>query len=177
MKSDQQLIDAINEGRLDAFESLYLRYRDWVYNLAWRLTANQQDALDVLQETYLYVLGKFPGFTLTSSMTTFLYPVVKHISLNIVRKNRRFVSEQETLAQTINTKSGSENTKHAELEVVLNVLSDDLREIVLMRYVDDMSQEEISTALNTPLGTIKSRLHRALQTLRQDERTQSYFLE
>jgi RNA polymerase sigma-70 factor (ECF subfamily) len=46
-----------------------------------------------------------------------------------------------------------------------------------MKYIDEMSQEEIAEALNVPLGTVKSRLHRALQILRDDERTHSYFLE
>ena len=62
MKSDQELIEAINNGRQDAFEVLYYRYRDWIFNLAWRFTGNQHDALDVLQETLAYFLGKFPGF-------------------------------------------------------------------------------------------------------------------
>jgi len=72
MDSDQELIELVNEGDADAFEALYRRYRDWVYHLAWRFTGNQQDALDVLQETFTYLLGKFPGFSLTASMT-YLY--------------------------------------------------------------------------------------------------------
>ena len=60
MDSDQELIELANKGDPNAFETLYYRYRDWVYRLAWRFTGNQQDALDVLQETFTYLLGKFP---------------------------------------------------------------------------------------------------------------------
>ena len=88
MESDQQLIESINRGDSEAFEILYYRYRDWVYNLACRFTGNGTDSLDVLQETFTYLLNKFPGFRLRASMTTFLYPVVKHLAVNINRKKR-----------------------------------------------------------------------------------------
>jgi RNA polymerase sigma-70 factor (ECF subfamily) len=177
MKSDQELIEAINKGQLDAFEVLYYRYRDWIYSLAWRFTGSQNDALDVLQETYLYFLGKFPGFKLTASITTFFYPAVKHISLNIKHKQSKFTSPDGISQEIIDSKEQAADGNSGELAVVLKILPEELREVLLMKYVDEMSQEEIAQALNTPLGTVKSRLHRALQTLRQDARTRSYFLE
>jgi RNA polymerase sigma-70 factor (ECF subfamily) len=177
MKSDRELIEAINKGQSDAFEVLYYRYRDWIYKLAWRFSGNQNDALDVLQETFTYFLGKFPGFELTASMTTFFYPVVKHISINIRIKNSRFVSDNDVSCDIIDPKENAADANSNELVAVLKVLPDELREILLMKYIDEMSQEEIAEALNVPLGTVKSRLHRALQILRDDERTHSYFLE
>src|SRR5688500_13279504 len=76
-RSDLELVAALNGGDVSAFNGLYYRYRDWVVRLAARFTGSDDDALDVLQETFSYVLRKFPGFRLTSAMTTFLYPVVK----------------------------------------------------------------------------------------------------
>lgn len=177
MDSDQELIELINQGDPDAFEALYRRYRDWIYRLAWRLTGNQQDALDVLQETFTYLLGKFPGFALTASMTTFFYPVVKHISLTIRSKSRRFTSEEEILSELTAPVSKETQSSRAELAVVLTILPDEQREVLLMRFVDDMTLREIAIALNIPLGTVKSRLHHALKRLRQDSRTREYFLE
>ena len=177
MDSDQELIELVNKGDPDAFEALYYRYRDWVYRLAWRFTGNQQDALDVLQETFTYLLGKFPGFSLTASMTTFLYPVVKHLSLTIRRKNRRFTSDEEILSEIAEPALKETQSSRSELAVVLAVLPDEQREVLLMRFVDDMSLKEIATALNIPIGTVKSRLHHALRTLRHDRRTRDYFLE
>ena len=176
MESDQQLIEWINGGDSEAFEILYYRYRDWVYNLAWRFTHNGSDSLDVLQETFTYLLDKFPGFSLTASMTTFLYPVVKHLAFNISRKNRRFISGEDNLDE-IPTPAEESAEHRSELAVVLNILPEEQREVLLMRFVDDMDLKEIAAALNIPIGTIKSRLHRALNTLRQDGRTRNYFLE
>jgi RNA polymerase sigma-70 factor (ECF subfamily) len=177
MESDRKLIELANEGDPDAFETLYHRYRDWVYRLAWRYTGNTEDALDVVQETFSYLLGKFPGFELTASMTTFLYPVVRHISFTIRGKNRRFESEEEVLKEL--SSPASEETKHyrSELAAVLIVLSVEQREVLLMRFVDDMSLQEIAAALDIPVGTVKSRLHNALNLLRGDRRTRDYFLE
>ena len=177
MNSDQELIELINQGDPDAFECLYRRYRDWVHRLAWRFTGNQQDALDVLQETFIYLLGKFPGFELTASMTTFLYPAVRHLSLAIRSKSRRFTSDEETLSEIAAPASKETQSSRSELAAVLTVLPDEQREVLLMRFVDDMTLQEIATALNIPLGTVKSRMHHALQTLRNDHRTRDYFLE
>lgn len=177
MDSEKELIELVNEGDPDAFEVLYRRYRDWVYHLAWRFTGNQQDALDVLQETFIYLLGKFPGFRLTASMTTFLYPVVKHLSLTLRSKNRRFTSDEEILRELPAPASKETHRCRSELAAVLTVLPDEQREVLLMRFVDDMTLQEIATALNIPVGTVKSRLHHALKRLRQDRRTQDYFLE
>src|SRR3954463_4905677 len=91
-RNDQQLIDALNAGDVRAFDAIYGRYRDWVVRLATRTTGNPDDALDVLQETFTYVFRKFPGFRLTASMTTFLYPVVKNLSIAARRKRTRMAS-------------------------------------------------------------------------------------
>src|SRR5215813_2968765 len=66
--SDLELIAAINNGDSAAFETLYFRYRDWVVSLAHRFTGDNDAALDVMQETFLYFLKKFPGFRLTANL-------------------------------------------------------------------------------------------------------------
>jgi RNA polymerase sigma-70 factor (ECF subfamily) len=177
MESDEELIELANRGDSDAFEALYWRYRDWVYRLAWRFTGDREDALDVLQETFIYLLKKFPGFRLTTSMTTFLYPVVKHLSLTIRRKNHFATSAEEELTELPAVVSQEASSRRAELAAVLGVLPGQQREVLLMRFVDDMSLQEIAAALNIPVGTVKSRLYHALQRLREDRRTRDYFLK
>jgi RNA polymerase sigma-70 factor (ECF subfamily) len=170
---DEELLQRANGGDADAFETLYRRYRDWVHRLAWRCTGNEQDALDVLQETFIYLLTKLPGLRLTASMTTFLYPVVKHLSLNL-RRRRHPETDEETLL-AIPAPAGPP-APQADLAAVLAGLPQEQREVILLRFLDDMSRDEIAAALDVPLGTVKSRLHRALETLRHDPRTQDYFL-
>lgn len=174
--SDQQLIAALNAGDADAFEPLYFRYRDWVVALAHRFTGDESLALDVMQETFLYLLKKFPGFRLTAQMKTFLYPAVKNLSIAARRKTSRTQStesEQLHLAQLPAAEIAYTNS--AELSAALANLSEDHREILLMRFVDDLALTEIAAAINIPLGTVKSRLHHALETLRTDPRTKEFF--
>src|SRR5687768_16771157 len=80
-RGDLDLIAAINDGDTGAFEVLYHRHRDWVVNLAFRFVGDRDLALDVLQETFLYFVKKFPGFRLTANLKTFLYPAVKNLSI------------------------------------------------------------------------------------------------
>ena len=177
MESDEELIELANRGDSDAFEALYRRYRDWVHRLAWRFTGNREEALDVLQETFTYLLQKFPGFRLTASMTTFLYPVVKHLSLAARRKKHRQTSWEERLTELPAPASDEMPDQRAELAGALAALREEQREVLLMRFVDDLSLQEIGAALNIPVGTVKSRLHHALRKLREDCRTRDYFLE
>lgn len=174
--SDRELIAAINAGDASAFEVLYFRYRDWVVGLAFRFTRDSDAALDVLQETFLYVLRKFPGFRLTANFKTFLYPAVRNLSIAARRKAERYQASEESLRRLENT-AGPTGTESAsgDLETVLAELPEEQREVVLLRFVEGLSLGEIAQAMEIPLGTVKSRLHNALQALRRDERTREYF--
>ena len=175
-RSDQELIAAINDGDSNAFEALYYRHRDWVVSLAYRFTGDRELALDTLQETFLYFIKKFPGFRLTAQLKTFLYPAVRNLSIAARRKTERFRSEEDDTS-TIEAAITTEPTVNQEesLAAALAVLSDDHREVLLLRFVDGLSLAEIAESLDIPLGTVKSRLHNALNTLRHDPRTKTYF--
>jgi RNA polymerase sigma-70 factor (ECF subfamily) len=175
-RTDAELVDALNDGDTSAFDALYYRYRDWVVRLAVRFAGNEEDALDVLQETFSYVLRKFPGFRLTSAMTTFLYPVVKHLALAARRKRQRMSGDEAALHAAADRPGAPDpGAARAELAGVVSGLSETHREVLLMRFVDAMSLEEIATALEIPVGTVKSRLHNAIATLRKDPKTRDYF--
>ncbi len=175
-RSDQELIAAINGGDTDAFEVLYHRYRDWVVNLAYRFTGDREMALDVLQETFLYFVKKFPGFKLTAQLRTFLYPAVRNLSTGLRRKAERYRSS-ETELEAINTlvTTGPVHGEGEQLSAALAPMSEEHREVLLLRFVDGLSLAEIANTVNIPLGTVKSRLHNALEILRKDERTRRYF--
>jgi RNA polymerase sigma-70 factor, ECF subfamily len=174
-RTDEALIQAINQGDPLAFEVLYYRYRDWVVRLAYRFTAHHDDSLDVLQETFAYLLGKSPALQLSARMTTFLYPVVKHLSLAAKHKRRRLCSADPLPDPPASTDPVPEEQSRADLARVIQSLGEDQREVVLMRFVDDLSLAEIAEALNMPIGTVKSKLHRALERLHDDPRTRQYF--
>jgi len=168
-RSDEALIAAVNHGDTAAFETLYYRYRDWVVHMAFRFTGDRDAALDVLQETFLYFSKKFPGFRLTAKLTTFLYPAVRNYSIAARRKNERFVSEDAV------SDMPAASAAQEGLTEVLAHLPAEQREVLLLRFVDGMSMEEIAAVVRIPAGTVKSRLHYALKALREDPTTRMLF--
>jgi RNA polymerase sigma-70 factor (ECF subfamily) len=176
-RSDEQLVAALNDGDADAFEPLYRRHRDWVAALALRFTGDHALAMDVLQETFLYLLKKFPGLVLTAQLKTFLYPAVRNLALAARRKAERTQSSEvgELALASLPAPVAASVAGTAELGEVLRALPDEQRETLWLRFVDGLSLGEIALALEIPLGTVKSRLHNALATLRRDPRTKQFF--
>jgi len=173
-RADQELIAAANAGDAAAFEVLYFRYRDWVASLAYRFIGDRDLALDVLQETFLYFLQKFPGFVLTCQLKTFLYPAVRNLSIAARRKAQRAQGDAP-IPETAEAPPSTTMVSLNEVEAVLHALSAEHREVLLLRFVDGLKLGEIAEALEIPLGTVKSRLHHGLAALRADERTKKFF--
>jgi RNA polymerase sigma-70 factor (ECF subfamily) len=156
-RTDAELVSAWRGGDDSAFEELYGRYHSWVASLAYRFTRNRDDALDVLQDTFSYLHRKRRGFELRSQMKTFLYPVVKHLSLSRRRRETALDPKLDPAAPP---------TPTDETAALLQGLSDVQQEVVLLRFVDGLDLQAIADALEVPLGTVKSRLHSALELLR-----------
>ena len=176
-RSDLELIAAINCGDAVAFEVLYFRYRAWVVALACRFTRDEDAALDVLQETFLYFLRKFPGFRLTANFKTFLYPAVRNLSIAARRKAERYQATTAEIERLEQVPAPEPPTGKASdtLTAVLAQLPEEQREVLLLRFADGLSLAEVAAAMDIPLGTVKSRLHNALQTLRQAPGTKDFF--
>lgn len=167
---ERALIARANRGDKAALEQLYRDHRDWVTALAFRFTGSRDDALDVLQETFAYFYAKFPGFTLTSSIRSFLYPAVKHGCIGVLRR-RQAVVDLETYRREDRIDLPLEwwptGDSAGDLERLVAKLPDGQREVVWLRFGLDFRLEEIAETLAIPLGTVKSRLHNALRSLRE----------
>ncbi|WOO43029.1 sigma-70 family RNA polymerase sigma factor [Rubellicoccus peritrichatus] len=174
--SDESLIQAMNDGEYQAFDALYLRYRKWVVGVAYRLTRDQESAEDVLQETFLYFFNKFPGFELICRLKSFLYPVVRSFSLNIQRRQAKTEAglDPDALTEVCEPKD-SPDFAMEDLDYALADLPQKQREILLLRFVDDFSLEEISQSLDLPLSTVKTRLYSTLKALRRNKRLHQLF--
>ena len=156
--TDRELIDAFRRGDSAAFETLYRRHRDWAAGLARRICGNREDALDVLQETFAYVAQRAATLDLRAGFRTFLYPVVKHRSIDKKRARRTLPEGPEPEAP---------RSVEGAIDAYLNQLGEDHAEVIQMRFADGLSLDEIAAALEIPLGTVKSRLHHALEILRR----------
>ncbi|MCC6678962.1 MAG: sigma-70 family RNA polymerase sigma factor [Phycisphaerales bacterium] len=174
-RTDAELVAALNAGEPSAFEALYLRHRDWVFRVARRYAPPGEDPADITHEVFLTLLRKFPGFRLTARLTTYLFPIARHTALARARA-RQVEARLTPLTGRAGAVSGpGMDGPSPELAAAVDTLPPGQREVLLMRAVDEMTLEEIALALAIPLGTVKSRLHLALQTLRSDARARRYF--
>jgi RNA polymerase sigma-70 factor, ECF subfamily len=165
-RSDEELVGAANGGERGALEALYLRHRDWIFTVARRFCQNDADAADVLQETFLYFLDKFPGFELRAQLRTFLYPVAKHLAMNRRRQDERTEPLPEDLDRRPAATPRDEATERQALAEMVEKLPEIHREVIQLRFADGLDLEEMARALEIPPGTVKSRLHHALAALR-----------
>lgn len=143
------------------FEALYDRHHEWVASLAFRLTGDRDAALDVVQETFVYLHRKIPALELRCSLKTLLYPVVKHLSLSRRRQSRR------TVALEPDAFAAPPDPATQDLVSLLGDLPETHQEVVRLRFVDGLDLAGIAAALGIPVGTVKSRLHTALEHLRR----------
>lgn len=179
-RTDEQLVAAANRGDAGAFTALYLRHEPYCMKLAMRFAGEYELAADAVQDTFTYFYKKFPGFTLTAKLTTFLFPVVKHNALAAKKKARRAQGDHD--AQMLDGVAGNgaaddpaDRDEAGDLHALLARLSEGHREVLLLRYVDGLMLEEIAELLQIPLGTVKTRVHHAIKKLQDDPNVKKYF--
>ena len=167
---DRALVARANAGDGAAFTALYRTHRDWAIGLAVRFTGNRDDALEVVQESFDALFGKFPGFVLSTTIRAFLYPVVRHSAISLLRKRRRIVPLDEGARRAVEPALGWEPEAPSDFDRMIAGLPEEQREVVRLRFGLDLKLEEIAEALGVPVGTVKSRLHNALEALRDREK-------
>ncbi len=176
-EDEQFLIDACRAGRTEAFGVLVQRYQDRLYPTMLRLTGSADDALDLLQDAFLRAFEKLGSFHGESSFYTWVYRIAVNLalsgrrrqrSLRVVGLNRGEVDLDPAgdPATTDPTLPLERDERDALIQSALNSLADDHRAVVVMKEFDGLRYEEIAATLGVPVGTVRSRLHRARLELR-----------
>lgn len=178
--SDLELVNRAKKGDSEAFSVLVQRYENKIYNLAYRLVGNHADAGDLAQETFIKLYHSIHTYRGDASFATWLYRVATNVCRDELRRQQRqkkisldemieqpgFAlssdNEQEMPEEVLEKKELQEQMQSFLLE-----LSDEHRIVLIMREVQELSYEEIAAALDCSLGTVKSRLNRARQALKQ----------
>ena len=171
--SDLKLVEICNSGRrrdaIEAFDSLYRRHRDYVTRVALRYSSDRDVAADVLQDSFLYLLKRFPpsgeGLILTARLRSLLYPVARNLTLTALRQARRRERSAELEPDQL-PDPRTVDPQYENLAKAMRGLSARHQEILLLRFVDGMRLNEMAEALDVPPGTVKSRLHFAIRELR-----------
>jgi RNA polymerase sigma-70 factor (ECF subfamily) len=174
-EADRQVLADLGEGRLDALEALYDRYRAMAYAIALRITADATLAEDVVQDAFLGVWRHAERYAEgRGSVKTWLLAIVHHRAIDAVRR-RRPASElpDPELPSPPQLVTGDVWAEVAgrldaiEVRAALAALSEVQREAIELAYWGGLSQTEIATRTGAPLGTVKSRMRLGLLALRQ----------
>ncbi len=171
---EQQLVKAARAGDADAFETLVLRYEKRVYALALRMCGNPADAQEAAQEALLSAWQSLPFFRGEASFSTWLYRLTSNASVDLLRreKRQRAVSLDDgemSLNIPDDRLTPHEEAEQSELREAirsgLKTLPDDYRAVLVLRELHQLSYQEISSALDVDLGTVKSRINRGRKRL------------
>ncbi len=174
MDNEQALIQRAQKGDHDAFATLVDEHQLYVYNLALRVVKDENEALDLTQETFVRAWTALPNFKGQSQLRTWLYRIVTNLCYNRLPNLRRSLNDlgDDVMEEIPETKfnapadefESNETRKH--LYQAINGLDEQYRLLVTMRYQNELSYEEIATSLNLPLGTVKTGIFRAKAQLR-----------
>lgn len=180
MMESRDAVRRFLDGEEEAFSQIVRRWERKVYNLAWRMVGNREDAQDIVQETFFSVFRSIRGLRDPDSFSTWLY----QITLNHCRAKRRSRTYL-SLKEPVSDESGSERAlslsipaenRRDSVEVLdiiqkaLAGLSEDHRSAIVLKEYMGLSLEELATVMECPLSTAKSRLYHGLKGVQRNLR-------
>ena len=170
------LIKRIQRGNQSAFEEFYKLTSPKAYFIALKITQNEHDAEDVLQESYIKALEKIGEIDTSQNVTSWFLKIVSNKSKDLLKSKNRFVfeSEEEIIFDEIPEEKTEfcpeENLNQEELRLevmaAIDELTDEKRACIMMMYFGDMSVKEIAESIDVPESTVKNRLYTARKDLK-----------
>ncbi|MDD4509559.1 MAG: sigma-70 family RNA polymerase sigma factor [Oscillospiraceae bacterium] len=179
MSEEQDLVRLAKKGDVGAFGTLVRANEAKVYNLTLRMTGNPEDARDLAQEAFLLAYRRLPAFRMECSFSTWLYRLTANLCIDFLRRERRRKSMTVSMEDQMGQQEEGANQwqepqaelerleMRAVLEQGISRLSEEHRQILLLREMSGLSYEEIGSLLKLEAGTVKSRLARARTQLRE----------
>lgn len=176
-RDDDRLVDLALEGDARAFELLMEKHESKMYAVALRMLKNREDAQDCLQDAMLRIYKALPSFKGQSSFSTWAYRITMNTCLDDLRRKK--VRQAQSLDQMLEigwspVDEHNSTERHMErselkrnLSKAIDTLPEEMRAAVVLRDVQGFSYEEIASALSTNVGTVKSRISRGREKLRE----------
>jgi RNA polymerase sigma-70 factor (ECF subfamily) len=166
-RDDRDLIAAYAAGEASAFDVIVQRYEKRVYAVAFRMTGNQDDAYDATQEAFMSALRALRSFRGDAQLSTWIHRIAVNASLDLVRRRtRKKTRPLEEIADRPSGDTGPEEaavgaSRAAEVQKALLQVGAEHRAVLVLHDLQGLDYAETAEALDIPVGTVKSRLHRA----------------
>ena len=181
---DNELITLVLKGDQQAYKVLVDRYQSYIFTLAYRLMQSREDAEEVAQDVFVKAYRSLADFKGGSKFSTWLYTIAHNTSITYLRKKKQkilAIDDEATFTQLENQESDfkanqvEDKSKKAMVNRAIEMLAPDDAQIITLFYKGDQSLDEIATVMGMETNTVKVRLFRARQKLK--EKMEKYFAE
>jgi len=177
-KDEKKLIGLLKQGDQEAYRVLVRQYQQMVFRIAFGITLDREESLDIAQEVFLKVYQKIHTFEQKAALSTWLHRITVNQSLNWKRRwKRRFRGQHQPLENSGALEPGTENQKPERLyqdkelgrmmQEGLKELPADARAVFVLKEIEGLSYDEIAATLSIKRGTVSSRLFYARKRLRE----------
>ncbi len=170
-ETEKELIEGCQRGESEAFRALFELYKDRVYSIALRYSGDPVTAMDIAQECFLKLFSGIRSFRWNSQFETWLYRLVVNTCFDQKRKVRRLMPLVEDLVKVLRAPEGNaldqavRSQINSRVQSVVERLPPDQRMVIVLRYTQGLSYEEMGEILGCSSGTIGSRLNRVHKVL------------
>lgn len=169
----QDVLIKAQKGDIEAFEKIYRVASNYVYNLAFRITGNNEEAEEITQEVFLKIYSNLKYFQFRCAIKTWIYRITVNAAINASKKRSREIARRADFDEDILYKPTSEILKQrldreeneVLVERLLKLLNPQQRACVVLRDIQRLSYKEIAQTLRININTVRSRLKRARQAL------------
>lgn len=177
--SDRELVASALRGLDGGFEELVKRYQRPISAYVYRMVGNYESALDLTQEIFIKIYGSLSKYRPEFKFSTWIYKIAHNAAIDHLRRNSGRERSLQTGTESdaydlplesegLSPEQQSERAeRRAEIETVVRSLPTPYRELILLRHSQDLTYEEIVEVTGLPLGTVKNRLFRAREMMRQ----------
>lgn len=190
LSMEQRLAKLASKGDRTAFEQLVELYKEKIYYLAFRMLGNRQEAEDIIQETFIRVYKNLHKYDQTQKFSTWIYRIATNLCIDRLRKRKASYSLDAEMSDGdgldgYDRIESQEITPEKQLLITetqtqirdaIDKLPEKYKSVVVLRYLHDMSLQEISDILHMPITTIKTRIHRGREFLRRKLNYEQFFI-
>ena len=175
-KTESEIIARVLSGDRQAYALLVEAYNGPIFNLAYRMTGSREDADDLTQETFIRAYQNLHRFDQSKKFFTWIYTIGINLIRNHLKKNVRDISylaaadsalEHHTQEHTREVGETLSDDRMIRLEQVIRKLPGDLREAIILKFVQDLTFEEVAAVTGDSVSAVKMRIYRGLDKIKQ----------